>query len=147
MMKKFLLTLSLCIISTYAAAFSFTDIKGKQQNLSDYTGKWVLVNYWAPWCPRCKMDFPNLNDIDSLPNFVVIGIGMDYGTDKASIIDIAKRYNLRFPVIIGGTRRDIQFQVGPVDFYPTSYLFDPSGKLIMFIPGVVNKQRLMRLSK
>jgi hypothetical protein len=90
------------------------------------------------------MDFPTLNDLDSLPNFVVIGIGMDYGVDRASVIDTARRYNLRFPTIIGGTRRDIEFQVGPVDYYPTSYLFDPSGKIVMFIPGIVNKQKVLK---
>jgi len=139
MIKKLILTLSLSVLLSSAHAFSFTDIKGKQQNLSDYAGKWVLVNYWAPWCPRCKMDFATLNDLDSLPNFVVIGVGMDYGTDKSSIARTASRYNLRFPTVIDG------YKVGPVDYYPTSYLFDPSGKIVAFIPGVVNKRKILKL--
>jgi thiol-disulfide isomerase/thioredoxin len=133
-----------------AKAFSFTDLNGKQQILSNYEGKWVLVNFWAPWCPRCKMDFPTLNDLDSLPNFVVIGVGMDFGVDSKSVTSTVSRYNIRFPTIMGTNRRDSlspALQVGPVDYYPTSYLYNPKGDLVMFIPGIISKKKIMEFIK
>jgi hypothetical protein len=33
-------------------------------------------------------------------------------------------------------------QVGPVDYYPTSYLYAPNGEIVMFVPGVISKQKL-----
>lgn len=128
-----------------AIDFKFVDTSGKTQQLSKYNGKWVLVNFWAPWCPRCKMEFSDLNDMDARADFVVIGVAMDYGIDQQSVHDTVKRYNLRFPNVIGGNRRDTNspaFQVGPVDYYPTSYLYAPNGEIVAFIPGVISKTKL-----
>lgn len=128
-----------------AVNFVLTDNNGKVHRLSDYSGKWVLINFWAPWCPRCWMEFPLLNDLDSRKDFVVLGVAMDYGGDESSALTYARRYNLRYPQILAGNRRDQNspsHQVGPVDFYPTSYLYAPDGELVMFIPGIVSKTKL-----
>lgn len=128
-----------------AINFELTDTKGKLHKLSDYRGKWVLINFWAPWCPRCWMEFPLLNDLDARNDVVVLGVAMDYGTDQNSVLTYANRYNLRYPTVMAGNRHDQDspsHQVGPVDFYPTSYLYAPDGELVMFIPGVVSKNKL-----
>jgi thiol-disulfide isomerase/thioredoxin len=133
-----------------AINFNFTDSNGKTQKLSDYRGKWVLVNFWAPWCPRCKMEFNELNDLDARPEFVVIGVAMDYGIDEGSVRTTMQRYNLRFPQVIGGNRRDADspaLQVGPVDYYPTSYLYAPDGEIVMFVPGVISKQKMIAFTQ
>lgn len=133
-----------------AVDFQFADSKGKTIRLSDYRGKWVLVNFWAPWCPRCKMEFPELNDLDARNDFVVIGVAMDYGIDEGSVHTTIQRFNLRFPQVIGGSRRDPAspaLQVGPVDYYPTSYLYAPNGEIVMFVPGIISKQKILAFTE
>lgn len=147
---KYLLLTLLVVFTNQAWAgkainFALNDTNGKVQRLSNYKGKWVLVNFWAPWCPRCWMEFPLLNDLDARKDVVVIGVAMDYGMDESSVHSYISRYNLRYPQIMGGNRRDPDspaHQVGPVDFYPTSYLYAPDGELVMFIPGIVSENRL-----
>jgi thiol-disulfide isomerase/thioredoxin len=135
--------------NAYAAKaidFTLTDIQGKTFHLSDMKGKWVLINFWAPWCPRCWMEFPTLNDLDARKDFVVIGMAMDYGGDLNSVHNYINRYALRYPQVLGGDRRDPKSpaqQIGPIDFYPTSYLYDPSGQLVMFIPGLVSRDKML----
>ena len=61
-----------------------------------------------------------------------------------------QRYNLRFPQVIGGNRRDPNspaLQVGPVDYYPTSYLYAPDGEIVMFIPGIISKQKIIAFTE
>lgn len=130
-----------------AINFQFTDITGKTIQLSDFKGKWVLVNFWAPWCPLCWVEVPTLNELNKRRDFVVIGVGLDYGPDESVVRDTASRHNLDFhAVVAGGARRnqDSPFrQVGPVDFYPTSYIYDPNGEIVMFIPGQVRMNRII----
>ncbi len=138
--------LSQSALAAKAINFNFVDTKGKTLRLSDFHGKWVLINFWAPWCPRCWMEFPILNDLDARKDFVVIGMAMDYGGDEKSVYSYIDRYSMRYPQVMGGNRQDARspaFQVGPVDFYPTSYLYDPSGELVMYIPGLVSKQKML----
>lgn len=127
--------------------FQFTDVSGKALQLSDYQGKWVLVNFWAPWCPLCRAEVPVLNTLNKRSNFVVLSVSLDYGTDASVVPASAKAYELNVTTIIaGGSRRDPTSafrQVGPVDFYPTSYLFDPTGEIAMFIPGTLKQDRLL----
>lgn len=132
--------------SSKAINFQFTDINGKSIRLSDFRGKWVLVNFWAPWCPMCWVEVPALNELNKRKEFVVIGIGLDYGPDEGVVREAAIRHNLDFHAIVaGGARRNPESpfrQVGPVDFYPTSYLYDPNGEIVMFIPGQVKLQNI-----
>lgn len=133
--------------ATKAINFEFTDVNGKTFKLSDFKGKWVLVNFWAPWCPLCWVEVPTLNELNKRKDFVVIGVGLDYGPDENVVKETANRHNIDFHAIVaGGARRnpDSPFrQVGPVDFYPTSYVYDPNGEIVMFIPGQVRMNKVL----
>jgi thiol-disulfide isomerase/thioredoxin len=153
-MKKFLAGLTAVMCMTLSAAagaaeainFKFTDRTGKAIQLSDYKGKWVLVNFWAPWCPRCITEFPDLNSMDAREDFAVVSIALDYAADEARVHALANQHKLNFPIVIGGSRRSPDSaarQIGPVDFYPTSYLYSPDGEMVMFIPGRFSAPKLL----
>ena len=63
-----LLTVFTILILTTASVFadpvdySLPDLKGKMHSLAEYKGKWVIVNYWATWCPPCQEEIPDLVD-------------------------------------------------------------------------------------
>jgi len=57
-----------------------TDLQGTQQNLSQYKGKIIVVNFWATWCPPCREEMPELSQLQSEyknRNVVVLGIAED----------------------------------------------------------------------
>jgi thiol-disulfide isomerase/thioredoxin len=138
---------ALAVEPTKAIDFKFTSLEGKGLQLSNFRGKWVLVNFWAPWCPLCWPEVPTLNGLNQRDDLVVIGVGMDYGPDEASVNNAIRNKNMRYHAqVLGGSRRDPASpfrQVGPVDFYPTSYLYDPNGEIVMFIPGQMKPQQLL----
>jgi thiol-disulfide isomerase/thioredoxin len=133
--------------SNKAINFKFTSVDGKGLQLSDFRGKWVLVNFWAPWCPLCWPEVPTLNGLNQRDDMVVIGVGMDYGPDEVSVNNAIATKNMRYHAqVLGGSRRDPASpfrQVGPVDFYPTSYLYDPKGEIVMFMPGQMKAKQLI----
>jgi thiol-disulfide isomerase/thioredoxin len=43
--------------------FQFTDAEGQPHRISDFKGKIVVLNFWAPWCPPCVMEMPSLNNL------------------------------------------------------------------------------------
>ena len=81
-MKKILLLLLLSVysLSLYAVDMSMTDLKGKESKISDYLGKWVVVNYWATWCPPCREEMPELqafHDDHEKTDGVVLGFNTE----------------------------------------------------------------------
>jgi thiol-disulfide isomerase/thioredoxin len=130
-----------------AIDFEFADVAGKTLRLSEFKGQWVLVNFWAPWCPLCWAEVATLVALDQRKDFAVIGIGLDYGADAGEAKRTAEKHDFDVEAIVaGGSRRDPDSpyrQVGPVDFFPTSYLYDPDGEIVMFVPGQVREGKLL----
>ncbi|MEW5770934.1 MAG: redoxin domain-containing protein [Pseudomonadota bacterium] len=130
-----------------AIQFQFVDLDGRPVRLADYRGKWVLVNFWAYWCPLCRIGIPTLNELNRRKDFVVIGVSLDYGGNVENVRDAIREHGLQYAAqVAGGSRRDPHSpfrQVGPVDYYPTSYLYDPTGEIVMYIPGQLRKGQLL----
>ena len=68
-MLRNMLLLSLLVLTLFwqfsarAEGFLLEDIQGNTHRLEDYRGKWVLVNFWATWCPPCLSEIPQLNSL------------------------------------------------------------------------------------
>src|SRR5690606_5206500 len=68
-----------------AADFSSKDVNGKTVKLSDFRGKYVLVDFWASWCVPCRKENPNLIKAYERykdKNFEILGVSLD--KDKAA---------------------------------------------------------------
>src|SRR5512139_2162965 len=122
-----------------AAGFSFQDTQGKTHTLSGYKGKWVLVNYWATWCPPCLEEIPDLIALheNKKNNLVVIGVAMDYRNAK-QVTDFAEGLLVDYPIVLGNSQ--VVRQIGPVEGLPTTYLFNPDGKMVAKQVGAITRE-------
>lgn len=141
-MRSLLLAcLLLATLNAAASEFAFRDMQGKMQRLSDYNGKWVLVNFWATWCPPCLEEIPDLVEMHnarSASDFVVIGVAMSSSRDTVN--SFAQQLEISYPIVLGDNK--IASQIGRIDALPTSYLYDPSGKLVSYQAGMVTRDAI-----
>lgn len=127
-------------LAVAAADFSFRDISGRQHNLVDYRGKWVLVNFWATWCPPCLKEIPDLMALHNEhkdKDLIVIGIATDYNNPKL-VTDFARDHRISYPVVLGNDA--IVAQIGRVEGLPMTYMFNPQGKMVAYNVGALTKK-------
>ena len=81
--------------------FQLADRDGKMRSLQDWTGKSLIVNFWATWCAPCRREIPLLEKIQveyGPEGFQVIGIAADY---RDKVIAYADEIGLKYPLLIG----------------------------------------------
>ncbi|MDP1682901.1 MAG: TlpA disulfide reductase family protein [Burkholderiales bacterium] len=125
-----------------AEGFNFKDTKGKVHRLDDYKGKWVLVNFWATWCPPCLEEMPALQKLhETRKDLIVIGIAMDY-QDSEYVKQFADDLLVTFPIVLGD--RKIAAQIGKIPGLPTTYLYNPEGRVVAQNVGALTREAVER---
>ena len=138
---------SLHNVSLAASSFVLKDMAGKKHTLAEYKGKWVIVNYWATWCPPCLEEVPDLVALyDSRKNkdVVILGVAFDY-ENATEVSDYVNDMLISYPIVLGDD--DTMKQIGFSNTLPTSYIYNPRGEMIKVKHGLVTKQYLDTLLK
>jgi len=119
------------------------DMAGKAHSLSDYRGKWVLVNYWATWCPPCLEELPELEVFhsNSEGTAVVLGVNME-DIDKDKLEAFVSEQFLSYPILLAGGQPTRSQTLGGIDGLPTSYLISPEGEIVARQVGPVTAKAI-----
>jgi len=122
--------------------FALKGVDGRIHHLSDYRGKWVVVNFWATWCPPCREEIPGLIEFHNRHrNNDAVVLGIDSETiGLARLERFVKDEGISYPVLLGGNRPLADFGVPHV--LPTSYVVSPEGKLVARSDGPVDAATL-----
>ena len=110
--------------------------------LSGLRDKVVFVNFWATWCGPCRMEIPELNEMQKKyekDDFIILGISIT-DTEKA-LLDFVKLYNIDYPLLFGSPEsiEKILIEYGGVYSVPTSILINKKGEAIFNYPGAILK--------
>lgn len=114
---------------TMAYDFTLQDLKGKTYRLSDFRGKYVLLEFSASWCGWCKLEIPFLKTVyqnTKGKDFVMFTVNLDDSREKWE--KDVKDHQLPWPVI-----SDLQAFKSPVAQHynvsgiPAIFLIDPNG--------------------
>lgn len=108
--------------------FTLPDVSGKPLSLSEFRGKWVVVNYWATWCPPCLEEIPDLvafHERHRDKDAVVVGVNFEE-IPAQQLQAFVDEYFITYPILRNETMRPPNERL-TVGGLPTTYIISPEG--------------------
>lgn len=129
-----------------APAFDLPDLHGRRRQLSDWQGKVILVNFWAPWCVPCRKEVPMLERLQSRyggRGFQILGPAVD---KAAAVRTFVRKHNVTYPVFPGrqAVIRLSKAYGDDVGALPYTVLINRRGHIIQSQAGRLSRQTLQR---
>lgn len=128
-----------------APDFALRSPMGKVYKLSDYKGKYVVLDFWASWCPDCIKELPEMRRMyQEFAKKGVVFIGVSGDHDKKAWTDAIKKHQVNYIHVSElkkwkkETRISALYQV---KWIPSMYLIDKQGKVVL---GTVVSQKLQK---
>jgi cytochrome c biogenesis protein CcmG, thiol:disulfide interchange protein DsbE len=115
---------------------------GGADQIADYRGGWLLINFWASWCEPCRDEAPVLEEFwrrHHGEDVTVLGVNLDDTSEDAR--DFISEFGLTYPQLRDGDGRQWRDDYGMTGF-PESFLVDPEGDLAVIRRGPVDADLL-----
>ncbi len=112
-----------------APDFTLTTLEGKQLSLSQFRGQPVLINFWASWCPPCRLEMPDLvraYEAHQAEGFVILAINLTFQDSLEDAQAFVEEFNMSFPVLLDETG-EVTTNLYRLFGLPTSVFVDRSG--------------------
>ena len=127
-----------------APDFVLTSFDGQRIQLSDYRGRIVVLNFWATWCPPCRVEAPVLQRAaERLESVGVTLLGIDVWDDEAAAIEFLNELGVTYPNAEDATRL-IPVEYG-VTGLPETFVIDRQGVLVRRWVGPLTDEDLDEL--
>jgi peroxiredoxin len=110
------------------ADFTLEDLHGTKWTLKELSGKVVVVNFWATWCPPCRKEMPDLETLYKRfknQGLVILAISDEY---PAKVKPFVEREKVTYPILLDPGRK--VNELFEVEGIPKSFVYDRTGKLV-----------------
>lgn len=112
-----------------AKDFTLEDLKRSAVSLRDFEGKVIFLNFWATWCPPCRIEMPAMEKLWQKfkdEDFVILAVDLREAREKVS--SFIKENGYTFPVLLDS--RGAVANIYGITAIPTTYLLDPRGRIV-----------------
>jgi thiol-disulfide isomerase/thioredoxin len=132
-------------VGELAQEFSEPDLYDKTITLKNYIGKVVALNFWATWCPPCKMEIPFLKELETAHKGQLEVIGASVFCSYSDTLNFYRDYGINYPVIFGSY--DLMLKYGKVRAIPTTFLISKEGMISFKVVGYRTKEQYEEMLK
>ncbi len=142
--KLIIATLTFLILT--ACRPDAVDTKNHPVNISDFKGKWVLIQYWTTWCPLCIEEIPMLNTLAKYyPDQVVVFAVNPSHLTNARLNHLKNAYRIQYVFL---QSFPIEKWGGKVKQLPVIFILDKKGRLdktLLGLPAFSTLQKILKL--
>lgn len=128
-----------------APDFELQNIEGKSIKLSSLKGKKVIVNFWASWCPPCRLEMPEMENYYAKNNGIEI-LAVNLTTAEKSRADVPaflKANGITFPVLLDENGEAAQLY--NISSIPASFILDTKGVIQQKIVGPMTYEMMDKM--
>jgi len=123
-------SMATCQMGVLAAPdFHLKTFDGKEVVLSELKGKVIVINFWATWCPPCRMEIPHLKAVfeeHRSDGLELIGISVDRGGEDV-VKPFVEKNGLEYTIVMADN--EVLKKYGPIDSIPVTVIVDRQGNI------------------
>ena len=120
-------------------------LEGNDVSISDFQGKKVFLNFWATWCPSCKVEMPEMERVWKENSEEVVVVAVDIGESRNTVKSYIEEGGYTFKVLLDEDK--IIAQKFGITAIPTSILLDENGNLIYGVRGAMTYENMSKFVK
>ncbi len=127
--------------------FTLKDQYGNVHKLSDYKGKTVFLNFWATWCPPCRMEMPHIEELYKEFNYnkddiIILGVAQPGGEEKdiEGIKQFLNKQGYTFPIVFDESGE--VFSDYRIMSLPTTFMINKDGDIYGYVSGALSKDQM-----
>jgi thiol-disulfide isomerase/thioredoxin len=122
-------------------AFALNDLSGHSQPISAWSGKPLVLNFWATWCAPCRREIPLLKTLAgewAARDATIIGIAVDHADQVRRFVD---EFHIGYPVLVGEQDAlDVVTQLGVGSpAFPFTVFLDRKGEVVALFMGELHR--------
>lgn len=121
--------------------FTLQQLHGGDISLSDYRGKWVVLNYWATWCAPCRKEIPELSALhDARTDITVLGLAFE-DTELENFDEFLTEFHPSYPLLLVDVYAPPE-PFGAPRVLPTTIILNPDGAPVKTFLGPVTRENI-----
>jgi thiol-disulfide isomerase/thioredoxin len=123
-----------------APDFTLKDLAGGTFILSSFKGKVIIVDFWATWCPPCRMEIPNFVELYSQykdKGLEIVGVTLDEGGENV-VSEFRDKNKINYTLVLGNEK--VTQDYGGIRGIPTTFIIDKKGNIVNKHIGYTDKQ-------